>query len=106
MLLRGIVFLGFAAAAHAALLRVELTERTDVADGRSFGPSGPYERLIARAYFAVDPKLPANRIIADIDKAPRNADGMVEFSSDLYVLKPRDPGHGNGAVLYEVSNRG
>ena len=31
---------------------------------------------------------------------------MVEFSADIYVLKPRDPARGNGAVLYEVSNRG
>ncbi|MEO7653454.1 MAG: alpha/beta hydrolase domain-containing protein, partial [Bryobacteraceae bacterium] len=54
----------------------------------------------------MDPKLPANQIIADIDKAPCNADGLVEFSSDIYVLKPRDPARGNGSVLYEVSNRG
>ncbi|MFN7994445.1 MAG: alpha/beta hydrolase domain-containing protein [Bryobacteraceae bacterium] len=90
----------------AALLRIEVAERSDVLDGKPFGPAGPYERLIGKAYFGVDPKLPANRIIADITKAPRDADGLVEFSADLYVLKPRDPAHGNGAVLFEVSNRG
>ena len=95
-----------AALAQGALLRVELIERADVLDGRPFGAAGPYERIVARAWFAVDPKLPANRIITDIDRAPRNEQGLVEFSSDLYVLKPRDPGNGNGAVLYEVSNRG
>jgi hypothetical protein len=90
----------------AGLLRIELSERSDVLAGKSFGAAGPYERLVGKAYFAVDPKLPANQIVCDIDKAPRNDSGLVEFSSDIYVLKPRDPKAGNGAVLYEVSNRG
>ena len=90
----------------ASLLRIELSERSDVLGGKSFSSVGPYERLIGKAYFAVDPKLDANKIICDIDKAPRNDSGLVEFSSDIYVLKPRDPKNGNGAVLYEVSNRG
>ena len=95
-----------APALPAGLLRIELSERSDVLAGKSFGAAGPYERLVGKAYFAVDPKLPANQIVVDIDKAPRNDSGLVEFSSDIYVLKPRDPKNGNGAVLYEVSNRG
>ena len=90
----------------AGLLRLEVSERTDVLEGRPFGNTGPYERIVGKAYFAVDPKLPANQIITDIDKAPRNDEGKVEFSADVYVLKPRDPKFGNGAVLFEVSNRG
>src|SRR5579859_1581161 len=90
----------------AGLLRIELSERSDVLARKSFGAAGPYERLVGKAYFAVDPKLPANQIVCDIDKAPRNDSGLVEFSSDIYVLKPRDAKNGNGAVLYEVSNRG
>ncbi len=88
------------------LVRIELSERSDVLDGKSFGAAGPYERMIGKAYFAVDPKLAANKIIVDVDKAPRNDAGLVEFSADIYVLKPRDSQKGNGAVLYEVSNRG
>jgi hypothetical protein len=42
----------------------------------------------------------------DLDKAPRNAHGEVEFSADLYLLKPKDMAKGNQAVLFEVSNRG
>ena len=95
-----------APAMPAGLLRIELAERSDVLGGKAFGAAGPYERLIGRAYFAVDPKLPANKIISDIDKAPRNDSGLVEFSSDIYVLKPRDPKNGNGTAIYEVSNRG
>ncbi|MGI8992487.1 MAG: hypothetical protein ACR2I2_23255, partial [Bryobacteraceae bacterium] len=95
-----------AALSPAALVRTEIAERSDVLHGQSFGSAGPYERLIGKAYFAVDPKNPANRIVSDIDKAPRNEQGLVEFSADLYVLKPRDPAKGNGAALFEVSNRG
>jgi hypothetical protein len=96
----------FAALSPAALLRIEISERSDVLAGKPFGAAGPYERLIGKAYFAVDPKDSANRIISDIDNAPRDENGMVEFSADLYVLKPRDLSRGNRAVLFEVSNRG
>jgi hypothetical protein len=91
---------------QAALLRIEVSERGDVQDGKVFGSAGPYERIAGKAYFAVDPNLPANKIIADIAKAPRNEDGLVEFSADFYCLKPRDPKHGNHAVLFDVANRG
>jgi alpha/beta hydrolase family protein len=101
-----LLFVYLSAVASATLLRIEVAERSDVLEGRSFGKSGPYERIIGKAYFGVDPNHAANRIITDVDKAPRNAEGLVEFSSDIYVLKPRDPQFGNGAVLYEVSNRG
>ncbi len=90
----------------SAVLRVEVSKRSDVLGGKSFGSAGPYERMVGKVFFAVDPNLPANKIITDIDKAPRNAKGLVEFSSDLYVIKPRDPSRGNGNVFYEVSNRG
>src|SRR5213592_2117961 len=101
-----ILALSLAPAIPAGLLRIELSERSDVLAGKAFGAAGPYERLVGKAYFAVDPKLAANQIVSDIDKAPCNENGLVEFSSDIYVLKPRDPKNGNGAVLYEVSNRG
>ncbi len=90
----------------AALQRIEVSERSDVLDGKSFAAAGPYERITGKAYFAVDPNLPANKIITDIAKAPRNATGLVEFSADFYCLKPRDPKNGNHALLFEVSNRG
>jgi hypothetical protein len=107
MLKRSFLLLAFLSSlASAALLRVELSQRSDVLDGKPFGEVGPYERLIGKAYFAVDPANPANQIIADIDKAPRNEKGLVEFSADIYVLKPRDPAWSNGSVLFEVSNRG
>jgi hypothetical protein len=88
------------------VVRVEIQSRGDVLGGRAFGPAGSYEKLIGKVHFAVDPSNPNNQIIADIGLAPKNASGQVEFSADFYLLKPKDLGRGNGAALYEVSNRG
>src|SRR5687768_3744767 len=92
--------------ASAEVVRIEVKSRTPVLAGQPFGTIGPYERLSGTIHFAIDPRNSANLIIADIDQAPRNAAGKVEFSSDFYLLKPLDPTRGNGTVLYEVSNRG
>ena len=86
-----------AALVHAAVTRVEVTEKVDLAG---------YERIAGKVYFAVDPKLPANRAIADIDLAPRNAAGLVEFSAELLVLRPKDPAKSNGTAFLEIANRG
>lgn len=100
------LFLASALFAPGALYRIYVNERTDVLDGRSFGNAGPYERITGRAHFRIDPSLPANKLIADIDKAPRNADGLVECYADFYMLKPRDPAKGNGTLVFDVVNRG
>jgi hypothetical protein len=105
MILRTLLVVLLAAApATAEVIRIEVKSRGDL----SPQPQGvaPYERLTGRIYFAVDPRHPVNQIITDIDKAPRNAAGKVEFSSDFELLKPKDPARGNGTILYEVSNRG
>ncbi|HEX8089132.1 MAG TPA: hypothetical protein VF762_09790, partial [Blastocatellia bacterium] len=89
----------FAASVRAEVTRVEVLERADLLGGRGFGLAGAYEKIVARVYFAVDPEDAHNRVIVDLDKAPRNARGAVEFSADLYILKPKDMNRGNGAAL-------
>ena len=95
-----------AAAASAEVTRVDIRNRADVLGGRSFGDAGPYETLSGTIHFAVDPANPHNRVIVDLDKAPRNAQGRVEFSSDIFVIKPKDPARGNGVLFFDVVNRG
>ena len=92
--------------ADAHVTRVEIISRSDFANGKAFGVAGPYEKIVGRAYFSLDPENIHNRQIVDLDKADRNAQAQVEFSADLYILKPKDMDRGNGAVLFEVSNRG
>jgi hypothetical protein len=91
---------------QARVVRVEIATRSDINDGKPFGAAGAYERIVGRVFFAVDPGNPHNLQIVDLEKAPRNAQGEVEFSADLYLLKPKDMVKGNQAVLFEVSNRG
>jgi hypothetical protein len=90
----------------AEVTRIEITSRADVLGGKPFGLAGPYEKIIGKVFFAVDPAHPRNKSIVDIDKAQRDAQGRVEFSSDLYVLAPKESARGNGATLFDVSNRG
>ena len=94
------------ASLDAHVTRVEIISRTDMQDGKPFGLAGAYERIVGRVYFAVDPANIHNRQIVDLDKADRNSKGEVEFYADFYLLRPRDMNKGNGAVLFEVSNRG
>src|SRR5262245_38116592 len=90
----------------AEVTRVEISSRRDVAGGRAFGTSGPYELIVGRVYFVVDPAHARNKIVTDLDKAPKNAAGQVEFSADLAILKPKDPSHGSGVALVDIVNRG
>ena len=90
----------------AEVVRWEIVSREAYAEGREFGPSGAYERITGKVHFAVDPAAPANQEIVDLVRAPRNADGRVEFWSDLLILTPIDPTRGNRAILYDVNNRG
>ena len=93
-------------AATAEVVRIEVVSRADLVGGQPFGTAGPYEKLSGRMYFEVDPLIAPNTIVTDIDKAPRNARGRVEFSSDFFLIKPKQMERGNGTLLYEVSNRG
>lgn len=90
----------------AAVRHVYVVDRTDVLNGQPQGAAGPYERITARAHFAIDPKAAPNQIIRDAALAETGPDGLIGFAADLYVLKPRDSAKGNGTVLFEVSNRG
>ena len=86
--------------------KMEIASRQAFDGGRSFGDVGPYEQLDGTVHFAVDPANNANETVTDIGLAPRNAEGLVEFSSDFRLLRPVDPACGNGRVVLDVLNRG
>ena len=92
-------------ACEGHLTRFAVTQTRTFAGGASFGNAGPYERLDGTAYFEVDPKDPLNAFIVDLDKAPKNAKGRVEFSSPFLILKPVDMARGNHKIWYGVNNR-
>ena len=74
--------------------------------GKYFGDVGQYEKLRGTAYGELDPADPQNSIITDIAFAPVNARGMVEYSMDIFILKPKDLNKGNHRVLFDFNNRG
>ena len=92
--------------AEARVVRFEIDQRRVFAEGMEFGTVGPYERLDGTVYMEVDSEDPLNAVIVNLDKAPRNARGLVEFSTTFYMLKPFDIGRGNGKIFYGVNNRG
>ena len=78
-------------------------------EGRTFGPDGKigaYEKLRGKAFGEVDPDDPRNAVITDIKLAPRNAHGKVEYSMDIFILKPIDLTKGNHKLLLDFNNRG
>jgi hypothetical protein len=96
-----------AAPAEAEIIRFVVTSvERPTFEGMSFGTVGQYEKLRGRAFGEVDPDDPRNAIITDIEFAPKNARGMVEYSMDVLILKPIDLSRGNGQLLYHMNNRG
>ncbi|MDE3166028.1 MAG: hypothetical protein KGN36_09495 [Acidobacteriota bacterium] len=83
-----------AGALRAAVVRVETVSRA---------AQNGFERIVEKVYFAVDPGLAVNRAITDLDRAPRNAAGQVEFSADVLLLRPKAA---NGTLLVDIPNRG
>jgi hypothetical protein len=88
----------------AAVTSVDITERTPFADGMSFGGSGPYEKIRGIAHFALDPNAQANASIVDLKRAPRDAHGLVVFTSEFVMLRPAKASA--STLLYDVNNRG
>ena len=89
-----------------AVTSIEIKERSPYAEGMTFGDTGAYEQLDGTVYFAVDPADPANSLITDLELAPRNAAGLVEFSADFRIARPVDPDKGSHKLFFDVVNRG
>ena len=96
----------FVPAVSAKVVGVDIDVHEDVLGGKSYGLAGPYEKFIGTMNFAVDPTKPENQIIVDIEHAPTNAGGLVEFSATFTLIQPKDVARGNGTMLLGVANRG
>jgi hypothetical protein len=84
----------------------ELGSKSPFAGGKSFGSVGPYERQLGMVSFAIDPDEKNLPFICDLEFAPRNPEGLVEFKAVLDIVKPVDLNHGNRRLLFDFSNRG
>jgi hypothetical protein len=90
-----------ASAASGEVIRLTVERRQPFANAKQ-----PYEKLTGRFFGELDPKLPQNAIITDIELAPRNARGKVEYSATFTILKPVDMSKATGVLVYQVPNRG
>jgi hypothetical protein len=89
-----------------AVSRLEIKVRQTYANGQTFGDAGAYEQLEGTVHFGVDPGHPDNALIADIDLAPTDVQGLVNFSADFRILRPVDPPKGSHTLFLDVVNRG
>jgi alpha/beta hydrolase family protein len=85
---------------------IVVTDIANFADGHEFGAAGAYVRIKGAARGMLDPAAPANAGIVDLDKAPRNTRGLVDYATDFDILRPKDALRGNGILVYDVPNRG
>jgi len=95
-----------ASSAEARITRIQITKTEPAFGGMSFGTVGAYERLTGKAYGEVDPKSPGNALIQDIQLAPKNARGMVEYVTDIDILRPVNRSKSNGILFFNIINRG
>ncbi len=98
---------GFTALLHARVTRIVIEQRESPAfNAQVFGKAGQYETLHGHFFGEIDPKDRHNKIVTDIQFAPRNARGMVEYSGTFAISKPMDMSKSNNVLLYSVVNRG
>jgi hypothetical protein len=107
---RSVAAVAFAAvlagSAQARITEIKVDTIEPFAEGQPFGEAGSYERVRGIAKGELDPQAPQNQAIVNLDRAPRNARGLVEYETDFFMLRPLDPSRGNGVIFYEVNNRG
>jgi hypothetical protein len=71
-----------APATGVGITRLVITKRQVAYGGASFGSAGPYEIVAGTAYGELDPHAASNTGIVNVNLAPVNAQGHVEYSVD------------------------
>ena len=95
-----------AGAAQARITDLGQQKVEPFAEGAQFGAAGAYERVSGVAKGELDPADVRNRVIVNLQRAPKNARGLVEYEVDWFMLRPADASKGNGKIIYDVTNRG
>jgi Alpha/beta hydrolase domain len=86
--------------------RLEIVSTTDAYGGASFGSAGPYEVVSGIVHGKLDPKNAANSGIVDLNLAPVGSDGLVAYTTDVVILRPKNAASAKRIVFYDVVNRG
>lgn len=89
----------------AQVVRLEITSREPMSAAPA-SAAGAFELIRGKVHGEVDPADPRNAIIQDLDLAPRNARGRVEYVATFALARPGDPARASRVLLYQVVNRG
>jgi Alpha/beta hydrolase domain len=99
--------LAWAPPTQARVIRIIIDTTVSPAfNGQVFGDAGQYETIAGRVFGELDPHDPHNTIINDIELAPRNANGKVEYTATFFLVKPIDMSKASGLLWQDVPNRG
>src|SRR5258708_36281780 len=102
-----LVLLAWETPVHARVTRIVIDVKTSPAfGGATFGDKGQYETIAGRAFGELDPDDPRNAIIQDIELAPKNTKGKVEYRATFFIVKPIDMSRTSGIMWHDVPNRG
>ena len=93
-----LIGIGFSVLAEAEVTKLEITKKQSYG---TFRP-GEFEFWEGRIFGELRP----TEKIPDLEKAPRNADGLVEYSAKISLIFPKNPKGGNGVLLVDIPNRG
>ncbi len=92
--------LATAPAVQARVVRIEIDERVPLP-----GDGPAYEQIAGRAFGELDPTLPLNALIQDIELG-RDADGKVRYVATFVITRPVDSTATSGLMWHDVPNRG
>ena len=78
--------------------------KLEIASQQSYGTFKPGEYVWWQG--TIRGELAPSEKIPDLDKAAKNARGMVEYSAKFSLMFPKNPKAGNGTLLVDIPNRG
>jgi len=91
------------AAARVTRIVIDETLPLPAAAGASAPPA--YLQIAGRAFGELDPKLPGNALIQDIQLA-LEPDGKARYVASFLLIRPVDPRQASGLLWHDVPNRG
>lgn len=101
--LLAVLSVALTATAHARVTRIVIDETLPMP--AVAGSDIAYQQLAGRAFGELDPALPGNALIQDIELA-KDADGKVRYVATFVLFRPVDMKRASGLLWHDVPNRG
>ena len=87
--------------------RFEVLSSSDAYNGATpAGAAGPYTVITGIVHGRLLPSHPDNAGIVDIANVPKHADGYIDYTTDVVILRPKTAGSARRVLFYDAVNRG